>query len=365
MRHLFRLFLPAPLAGIRNHIPAAGAAVPVVAQGFQRFLGDLAADLALVLGRAVFQAGGGRLTALDLYIFMLVGVGNKVGCQHHAAGVGIAGHRKADGRAVVAAAGAGRPAIKYKTLVGHRRNSRSRRALFDKLAGRAGNFPAVGRHKLQRYFGAAYRDRVFGDQVHRRAHRGGNGPQRLRAAVVCNICVGAYIIKIFGYSRLGKMHAVRECVVRLGPAGGIIAQHFGAVQKLVAVFFAHYHQRGIVGVHLGHCQVGVLALLVQRRNRADDNITIRPGRFNCFQPLQIGRNERGRIGGRPAQVVGAIANDNALRFQHGHGIGHRVHGGRPAELLTLQARDGPRAHADDADIIGQRRKCLACFISIH
>ena len=365
MLHLFRFFLAAALAGVGDHIPAARAAVPVVAQGLQRFLGDFTANLTLIFCQAVFQAGGGGFAALHFHILMLVGIGGKVGGQYHAARIGITGHRKADGRVAVAAAGTCGPACKHKALVRHSCDSRSRRTLFDQLADRTGKLAAVCRHKFQRNLGTAYRNGVFGNQVHRRPYRGGDGPQRLRAAIICNISVGTHIIEIFSHSRFGKMHAVRKGVVCLGPAGGIVAQYFGAVQKLIAVLLTHHHQRGVVGVHLGHCQVGVLALLIQRRDRTDDDIAIRPGRFNGFQSLQVGRNERGCIGRRPAQVVGAVANHDALRLQHSHGVRYRIHGGRPAELLALQAGNGPGPHADNADIVGQRRKRLAGLVGIH
>ena len=252
-------------------------------QGVSRFLNDLTADSALVLAGAVSQAGGGHFGALDLHVVVLVFGGGKVGRQHHTARVGVAGHRKAEGLAAVAGPGAGSPSRKYKAVVRHSRHSRSRRTFFDQLAGRAGNFATVGGHKFQRYLGAAHGDGVLGNQVYRRANRGGNVPQRLRAAVLRHISVGAYIGEIFGHSRLGKMHTVRKGIICLGPAGGIVPQYLGTVQELVTVFLAHLDQRCVVGIHLGHGQVGVFPLLVQRRDGADDDVAVGPGRLNGLQ----------------------------------------------------------------------------------
>ena len=285
MRHLFALGLAAAAAGVGDGIAVLAAAVPVMAQGGGVFFDHLAADAARVLGAAGVQAGGGRLAAFHQHVIVLVCVRCKMGGQHHAAGVGVGGHRELDGRAAVAAAGAGGPARKHKAFVGDRRHRAGRAAFLDKLARRAGQFTAVGGHKLQRHLGAAHGDGVFADQVGRHAVRRGDGPQRLGAAVLGDVGVGAHILEVGRHGVFGKVHPIRERVVGLGPAGRFVAQHLGAVQELVAVFLAHFDQRGIVGVHLGHRQVGVLALAVQRRDGADNDIAVRPGFLNGLQPL--------------------------------------------------------------------------------
>ena len=67
---------------------------------------------------------------LDLRIVVFMGVSLEIGCQHDAARIGVLGHREADRRAAVAAAGAGRPARKDKALVRHCSHSCRRAAPF-------------------------------------------------------------------------------------------------------------------------------------------------------------------------------------------------------------------------------------------
>ena len=161
------------------------------------------------------------------------------------------------------------------------------------------------------------------------------------------------------------MHAVGQRVISLGPAGGGVAQDLGAVQKLKAVFLAHRHQCGIVGVHLGHGQVGVLALFVQRRDGADDDIAVGPRSLDGLQALQIGLNVAGRVGGRAAQVVGAVADDDALGLEHRHGLRHGVHCGGTLEFFTFQRGNSTSAHADDTDAVVHRCKGRAGFVGVH
>ena len=161
------------------------------------------------------------------------------------------------------------------------------------------------------------------------------------------------------------MHAVGKGVIGLGPAGGVIAQNLGAVQELVAVFLAHLHQCGVVGVHLCHGQVGVFPLLVQRRNGADDDIAVGPRGFNRFEPLQIGGYVVGGVRGRAAEVVGAVADDDTARLEHGHGLRHGVHGGGTLEFFAFQRGDGSRAHADNADAVADGGKGGVGFIGVH
>ena len=167
-----------------------------MAQRLDVLLNDLAADFALVLGGPGLQAGGGSLGALDLNILVLVGVGLEVRRQHHAARVGVLGHRKADGRVAVTAAGAGRPARKDKALVGHGGHGAGGATLLDQLAGGAADLAAVCGDKFQRDLRAAHGYRVAGDKVRRNAVGLGDGPQRLRAAVLGDIGVGAHIVKV-------------------------------------------------------------------------------------------------------------------------------------------------------------------------
>ena len=365
MRHGLGLVLTAAAAGVGDLIAALAAAVPVVAQGRGLFLDDFPADGAGVLGKPRIQAGGSGLAARHQHIVMLVGVRGKVGGQHHAAGIGVGGHRELDGGAAVGLAGAGGPPGKDEALGWYSRHGAGGAALLDELAGRARKAAAVGRHEFQRDLGPAHGDGIFRDEVGGHAVRGGDGAKRLRAAVLGYVGVGAHIVKVGRHRRLGQMHAVRKRVVGPGPAGGAVPQDLGAVQELEAVLLAHFYQRGVVGVHLGHRQVGVLPLLVQRGNGAHDDVAVRPRRLDRLQALQIGGDEARGVGGRTAQVVGAEADDDARGFEHGHRFGNGVHGRRTLELLTFQRGDGPGPHAHDADVVVQRCESLAGLVGIH
>ena len=179
-----------------------------MAEGGQLFFNDFTADRACILGGAVGCAGGVHPCVLDLRIVVLVGVGLEVRRQYHAARVGVLGHRKADGRAAVTATGAGRPARKDKACVRHGGHGPGSRALFDKLAGGAGQRAAVFSDKFQRDLGTAHGDGVFRDQVRGHAVRLRDAPQRLRAAVLSLVCVGAYISKIRFNGLFGEVYAV-------------------------------------------------------------------------------------------------------------------------------------------------------------
>ena len=283
VRNCFALGLAAAAAGVNHLIALLAAAVPVVTQGGNVFFDDLAADAALVFGTARRQAGGGHFGVAHFHIIVLVGVSLEMGGQHHAAGIGVGWHGELDGGAAVAAAGTGGPSRKDEAFIRYRGHGAGRTALLDQLAGGTGERAAVGSYKLQGHFGAAHGDGILCDQVGRHAVRGGNVAQRLRTAVFRNISMGAHIIEVCRDRRFGKMHAIRQSVVSFGPTGGAVAQYFGAVQKLESVFLTHFDQGGVVGIHLGHGQVGIFPLLVQRRNRADDDVTVRPGGLNGFQ----------------------------------------------------------------------------------
>ena len=263
-------------AGKGDDAVADDTAVPVVAEGGQLLLDDFAADRALVLGGAVVGAGRAHPRILDLRIVVFMGVSLEICCQHDAARVGVLGHREADRRAAVAAAGTGRPARKDKALVRHCGHSCRRAALLDELARRAGQLAAVRGDKFQRDLRAAHGDGVLVDKVRGHAVGRRDRAQRLRAAVLGGIGMGAHVGKIRGNGLLREVHAVGQRIVLFGPARGLVAQDLGAVQKLKAVFLAHLHERGVVGVNLGHRQVRVLALLVQRGNGADDDVTVGP-----------------------------------------------------------------------------------------
>ena len=161
------------------------------------------------------------------------------------------------------------------------------------------------------------------------------------------------------------MHSVRKCIVLFGPAGGIIPQHFGGVQKFVAVLLAHCHKRGVVRIYLGHGQVGVVPLLVQRGNGADDNIRIGPCFGDGGQPLPVLRDELGGIRGAATKVVGAETNDNAFGLQLGNGIRNGVQGAVPLELFAFQGGDGTGPHADHANVVFQRGKRRSGVIGVH
>ena len=277
--------MAAAAAGIDDLVTLLAAAVPVMAEGGNIFLDDLSADAALVFGAAGIQAGGRHHAVADLHKLVFMGVRLEMGGQHHAAGVGVRRHGILDGGAAVAAAGAGCPSGKDKPLLGHGGHGAGGAALLDQLAGGPGQGTAVGGHEFHRHFGAPHGDGILGDQVGGHTVGGGDGAQRLGTAVLRHIGVGAHIVEIGSDRRLGQMHAVRKGVVGFGPAGGAVPQDLGTVQELEAVFFAHGDQGRVVGIHLGHGEVGVFPLLVQRRNGADDDVTVGPGGLDCLQTL--------------------------------------------------------------------------------
>ena len=346
-------------------VTAAHPTIPVMAECGQLLLDDFAADRALVLGRTVVGAGRVHPRILDLRIVVFMGVSLEIGCQHDAARIGVLGHREADRRAAVAAAGAGRPARKDKALVRHCSHSCRRAALFDELARRAGQLAAVCSNKFQRDLRAAHGDGILVDKVRGHTVRRRDRAQRLRAAVLGGISMGAHVGKIRGNGLLREVHAVGQRVVLFGPACGIVAQDLGAVQKLKAVFLAHLHERGVVGIDLGHRQVRVLALFVQRGNGADDDVTVGPRGLDGLQSLQIGLYVVRRVRRRAGQVVGAVADDDALGLEHGHSVRYGVHRGRALELFAFQGCDRPHAHADNTDVVVQTCECRAGLVGVQ
>ena len=177
--------------------------------------------------------------------------------------------------------------------------------------------------------------------------------------------MGAHVGEIRGNGLLREVHAVGQRVVLFGPACGIVAQDLGAVQKLKAVFLAHLHERGVVGIDLGHRQVRVLALPVQRGNGADDNIRIGPCFGDGGQPFPVLCDEFGGIRGAATKVVGAETNDNAFGLQLGNGIRNGVQGAVPLELFAFQGGDGTGPHADHANVVFQRGKRRSGVIGVH
>ena len=365
MRHSLGLVLAAAAAGVGDLVAAPAAAVPVVAQGGGLFFYDFPADGTFILGGACVQAGGGHFAAGHQHILVLVGVGGEMGGQHHAARIGVGGHGELDGGAAVGRPGTGGPPGKDEALRRNGRHGAGSPALLDQLARRARQAAAVGGYELQRDLGAAHGDGVLRDQVGGHAVRRGDGTQRLGTPVLGYVGVGAHVLKVSRHRRLGQMHPVRQGVVGPGPAGGAVPQHFAAVQELVPVVLAHLYQGRVVRVHLGHGQVGVLPLLVQRGNGADDDVAVGPGGLDGLQPLQIGGDEIGGVSGGTAQVVGAKTDDDALGFEHGHRFRDGIHGGGTLELLTFQRRDGPGPHADHADVVVQRGESLPGLVSVH
>ena len=289
----------------------------------------------------------------------------KMGSQHHAARIGIGGHGKGTGPTAIGGSIGGRPAHETESPIGYRRYRRGRGALFHQLAGGAGQRTAVGGDKFQRHFGSPHRDRVLIDQIHRRADGRGDAAQRLRAAVLRHQRMGTHICKIFRHRCFGEMHAIRQRIILFGPAGGCIPQHLGAVQKVPAVFLTHGKNSLIVGIHLRHVQVGVFSLGVQRRNGADDDIRIRPGGLDGPDPLGIYLDKLGGIGGGAAQIVGAKADDEAPRLEHGHCVRNGIHVVVAAELFAFQRGDGTRPHADHTNVVGLRGECGAGVIGVH
>ena len=336
-----------------------------MAQGVQVGLAVGAADAALVLGIAAVQAGGLLAGARDLHPVVLVLVRGEQRSQHHAASVRVGGHRKGQTGAAAGRAQRRRPARKLPAGIRHCRDGGAGAALFDQLAGAALQRSAGGGHKLHGDFCAPHRDGVLADQAHRRAGRLRDVPQRLGPAVLGDIGMGAHILKKGGDRRFGQVHPIRQGIVLFGPAGVRVFQHLGAVQKLKAVFLAHFGQGGVVGVHLHHVQVLVFALFVQRRDGVDDDVGVGPGLPDGFQPFQVGLDKAVRVGGLAGQVVGAKADDDALGLEHGHRVGDGVHLAVAHKLLAFQGGDGPRAHADHADVVGQRGKGLAGLVGVH
>ena len=161
------------------------------------------------------------------------------------------------------------------------------------------------------------------------------------------------------------MHAVRKGVIFLGPAGGLIPQHFGGIEEAVSVLLAHGHQGGVVGVHLDHVQPGVLPLFVQRGNGAHDDFGIGPGIMNGLEPLPVGLDEAGGVGGGPAQVVGAEADNDPPGVELGHRVGDGVHLAVALELFALQGGDGTHPHAHHADVVFQGREGGAGLVGVH
>ena len=354
-----------------------GGFVPLVV--VVQLFGDLhgvAADTAIVsigmLGKAVFGVGvvfdaqgKRRFIAVFLGVGVLVFALDKHRGQHLAARIGGVGHGKGKGCVRVYIAVAGLPAAEHPALVRLGGHGLGHAALAHQLAGFARQHAAALHDKLQGNFGVPHGDGVLFDQVDRHAHGLGDAAQRLGTAILGDIGVGAHILKQRSDGGFGKMHAVRQGVVFFCPPGGGILQHLGGVQKFKVVVLAHFFNGGVVGVHLHHLQAGVAALLVQRGNGADNDIAVRPSLADGVQPLQIGGNKGRSIGGSAAQVVGAVADDDALRLEHRHGFGYGVHLGRAGELLTFQRGDGARSHADNADVVVRGGKCLAGIVGVQ
>ena len=289
----------------------------------------------------------------------------KLGRQHHAARIGIDGHGKGNRLTAIGCTIGGRPAHKTESLVGHRRHLRGRSPLLHQLAGGAGQRTAVGGDKFQRNLGPPHRDGILIDQIHRRADGRGNAAQRLRTAILRHQRVGAHVCKKFRHRRFGEMHAVRQRIILFGPAGGCIPQHLSAVQKVPSVLLAHRQDCRIVGVHLRHVQFGVFPLGVQRRNGTDNDIRIGPGRLDGFDYLGIRFDKFGGIGGGASQIVGAEADDDPPRLEHGHRVRNGVHLLVAAELFTFQRGDGSRAHADHTNVVGLGGEGFAGVIGVH
>ena len=260
-------------------------------------LPHLAADGAGFLHKALGLAAGGGLAALHLDKIVVMGIRRKVRRDDHAAGVGVGGNGEGQAGAAAGRPDGSGPVVKLPAAFRHGGHGGAGAALLDQLAGGTADRAAAGRDKLHRDLGAAHGDRVGGDQPQRYAVRLRDGAQRLRAAVFGLVGVGAHILKVGGHGRFAQVDAVGQGVILLGPAGGVVPQHFCRIEELVPVGLAHLHQSGVVGVHLGHGQVGVFPLLVQRRDRADDQVCIGPGFHDGFEPFFVSADEAGGVGG--------------------------------------------------------------------
>ena len=336
-----------------------------MAEGVELTLADSAADRAFFFDRAFGLATGLDFSALHFGKHMVVFVRHKVRGDHHAACIGVAWHREGEAGAAARRADRSRPVVKPPSAGGGCCYGGAGPAFFDHLAAGAADRAVAVDNKLDRHLCAAHGDRVGGDQPQRYAGRFGDRAQRLRAAVFREQGVGAHILEISGHSLFGKVHAVRKSVVLFGPAGGLVAQNFGRIEELIAVFFAQFDKRRVVGVHLGHRQVGVFPLLVKRRDGADDQVRIRPGVGDGFEPLLIAGNKLRGVGRGAFQVVCPETDNDALRLEFGDGVGDRIHLAVALELFALKRGDIANAHTYHADVVFKACKRRAGLVGVH
>ena len=292
-------------------------------------------------------------------------IGGEIGGHHHTAGIGVGRHGEVDAAAAAHRAIGSRPVGKLPACVGDGGDGGAGGPLFDHLAGGAFEGTTAGRDKFHRNLGPAHRDGIVRNQPKRGSVGFGDVAQRLGTAVLGDVGVGAQIVKISGDSHLGQVNPVRQGIVFFGPAGGGILQHFGGVEELVPLLLAHLDDGRIVSIHLGHGQVCVFPLLVQRRNGAHNDVGVGPGGGDGLEPFPITLDKLGGVGGGTGQIVGAKSNDDPPGFELGHRIGDGVHGAVTFEGLTLQGGDRTGPHADHPDVVGQRGEGSSGVVGVH